>query len=183
MPLLEDLNVTQDYSDSEDETKATTKDKKDKKNKKNEKNKRSKDSKKSDKKSKKGAKESVYDAPDEYAGEKRRRLINTRIKSERFNWSKKFQFPEEFITIVSPENDLTAIRDTLETRVNVKLIYYKVTCRFLIRCVCLKLQFRYFLRRKRRKASLLKKIRVKRTERKLKRKTKLKIKIKNLRKV
>lgn len=118
MPLLEDLNVTQDYSDSEEESKDKKKNKKKEKGKKN---------KKSDKKSKKSAKQSIYDKPDEYAEEKLKRLINTSIKSQRFNWSKNIQLPEEFLTISSPENNLTTIRDTLGTRVNVKLIYYKVT--------------------------------------------------------
>lgn len=82
---------------------------------------------KSSKKSTKSKKEkSIYDADDEYKLERRLRIKNTAFKTARMSWSKIITYPSDALVVEPPENNLTAIRDTFRSQVNVKLVYLEV---------------------------------------------------------
>ncbi|KAF2894051.1 hypothetical protein ILUMI_12121 [Ignelater luminosus] len=76
--------------------------------------------------SKKGKDISIYDAEDEYKTEVKLNLKDTSFKTERMPWDKIITFPEEAIVVESPENNLTMIRDTFRSTVNVKIVYLKI---------------------------------------------------------
>ncbi|KAK5646531.1 hypothetical protein RI129_004995 [Pyrocoelia pectoralis] len=68
---------------------------------------------------------SLYDRPDEYKLEQDLNIPNSSFKTQRLEWAKIIQFPETSIS--SPEQNLTMIRDTFRSKVNVKVVYLK-TC-------------------------------------------------------
>lgn len=67
-----------------------------------------------------------YAADDEYEKEVRLRIRNPSIKTDKVGWSKIIQFPEDAIVVDANESDLTRVRDTFRSRVNVKVVYLKV---------------------------------------------------------
>lgn len=135
LPLLEEIlpesEIVDDFVEEEEEEAKSKKGKKKKgvQNKpKKKKDKKSKGSRKKSKsgKSSKGKKSSPYEAPDEYQNERKLRIKNNSFKTERFPWAKVIQLPEEALVVKSPEEDFSAVRDTFQTRINVKLIYQKI---------------------------------------------------------
>lgn len=71
-----------------------------------------------------------YDGPDEYESEVRRHVRDASFKTDRVAWSKTMQFPEDAVVVQTSESDLVKIRDTLRSRVEVKVVYLKVSSKF-----------------------------------------------------
>ncbi|XP_031345392.1 uncharacterized protein LOC116172334 [Photinus pyralis] len=69
---------------------------------------------------------SHYERPDEYKREKELNTPEASFKTSRKEWAKIIQFPEESISAPCPEQELTLIRDTFRSKVNVKVIYLMV---------------------------------------------------------
>lgn len=108
MPLLEKI-IQEEEEEEEEEPKKGKKDK---------------PKKEKGAKGKKGQ-NNPYAAPDEYEAEKQAKVKNYSLKTQRVNYAKIIEFPEEALVIESPEGNLEAIRDTLRSCVEVKLIYLK----------------------------------------------------------